>query len=81
MKNELNDNELEMVSGGETIIQSNDNKVLFTTILKKRTFQNCTLNEISLFVNQLLDANPNLSEQEFDELAMSELIKKGWINA
>ena len=79
-KFELSEEELDQVTGGETIVQSKYNRVLFTTINKYGTFKNgATANDVDGEVRALKNQNPNLSEEEFDTLARNHLKGLGMI--
>ena len=78
MKKELQDTELEMVTGG-TVIVSDLGKVGFTTIGKKFKLKNCTWKEARDRAEELLDQNPNMSNADFDQLVMQEFLSNGWI--
>lgn len=79
MKQEISDNELEMVTGG-TVIVSDLGKVGFTTIGKKFKLQNCTWKEARNLAEDMLDENPNMSNEDFDQLVLNRFIELGWIN-
>lgn len=79
MKMEINENELEKVSGGTVIISKDNMHVGFSTMGEKYDLKNCTYKQARDYVDDLLDQNPKLSDAEFDALAKQKLQAKGWI--
>ena len=78
MSYELNDSELENVNGGETIIQSKYNRVVFTTLDNCRTLKVPAAQATTYAMNLLL-AHPEMSEQEFDTFCRQKMVEDGII--
>lgn len=78
MKIEMNDNELELVNGGNYYINKNNLKLAFTTI-KGVAFQlkNCTANQ-AMDVMDALIGKYNTTE-EYDQACVNALKAKGWL--
>lgn len=78
MKMEINDNELDMVNGGNYYINKNNLKVAFTTI-KGTAYQlkNCTANQ-AMDVMDALIGKYNTTE-EYDRACVNALKAKGWL--
>ncbi len=79
MKKELIDNQLEEVVGGTVIISKDAMKVGFSTMGQMFSLKNCTYRQARNLVDDLLDANPNMTNSQFDQYCKKELQAKGWI--
>ena len=79
MREQLNEMDLEGVVGGTVIISKDKMKVGFSTTKEKYDLKNCSYSQARNYVEDLLDANPGLSNAEFDKLAKNSLKAKGWI--
>ncbi len=78
MKTEINDNELDMVNGGNYYINKNNLKVAFTTI-KGVAYQlkNCTANQAIYFKDALIGKYN--TTKEYDKTCVKALKAKGWL--
>ncbi len=72
--------DLDNVVGGTVVISQDYMAVGFTTTGEKYDLMNCTYKEARNYVEDLLEANKNLSNAQFDALVKKELKNKGWIN-
>lgn len=79
MREELDMNELEYVTGGSVVI-SDIGRVGFSTLGKKFKLQNCTWKEARNYAEELLDDNPQMTDKEFDQFVMNKFIELGWIS-
>lgn len=79
MREQLDEQLLDNVVGGTVIISKDYMVVGFSTIQEKYNLKNCTYKQIRDYIEDLLDDNPNLSNEEFDLLAKQNLQSKGWI--
>ena len=79
MKRELNENQVDLVVGGSVVISANKMKVCFTTMAQAFPLHNCTYREAYNYVDQLLDENPNLNNEQFDQFCYERLREIGWI--
>jgi hypothetical protein len=79
MKQEINELELESVVGGTVVISKDKMKVGFTTMGGSYKLVNCTYKQARNYVEDLKDANPGLTDAQFDALAKQNLQAKGWI--
>ena len=78
MKKELNDFELEQVSGG-TVRINDQMRIGFTTLNEAFDLKNCTFRQARDFAEDLLDANTSMSNAEFDAFCKQQFQNKGWI--
>lgn len=79
MKRQLSDLEAEQAIGGTVIISKDYMVVGFTTLGDMADLKNCTYREARNLVDDLLDANQNLTGQEFDQLVKNAFQANGWI--
>ena len=79
MRKEINENEIEMVVGGTVIISKDNMNVGFSSTREKVNLKDCTYREARNFVEDLKDANPGLTNAEFDALTRQKLEEQGWI--
>ena len=79
MKQQLNDIELDQVTGGTVCLSMKRNRVSFST-LKEGYDLKCTYKEASNLINQEFDAAPeSMSERDFDTHVKQLMQSKGWI--
>ncbi len=78
MRNEITDNELELVAGGNYYLNKNNGKVAFTTI-KGVAFQlkNCTPGQAMDVMDGLIGKYN--STEEYDQACVDALKAKGWL--
>ena len=79
MKTELNDNQLDEIVGGTVIISKNTMKIGFSTTGERFKLQNCTYRDARNLMDDLLEANPNMSNAAFDKYCKQQFKNKGWI--
>lgn len=80
MKQEINDQDLENIVGGTVIISRDYMVISYTTIGKKKQLRNVDYRTARDFVDDLYEANPNLTGQEFDQLCYDRMHAKGWVS-
>lgn len=74
---ELNEDDLEAVSGGTALINARSNKVGFTTTGKIYQFKNCSYQQVRALCEGLIGQYP--TEAEYDAACEAALKEKGWI--
>ncbi|MDO4746441.1 MAG: bacteriocin [Bacillota bacterium] len=74
---ELNDEELDQVSGGKVYINANNNKLVFSTTNAVYTFKNCTYRDVRDVCEDLI--GKYATEAEYDAACEAALKAKGWI--
>ncbi|MBQ2956282.1 MAG: hypothetical protein IJE08_07460 [Clostridia bacterium] len=74
---ELNDDELDCVSGGTALISANTNRVAFSTTREIFSFKNCTYRQVRDLCESLIGEYP--TEAEYDAACKAALKEKGWI--
>ncbi len=79
MREQINEQALEQVVGGTVVISKDKMKVGFTTTGEKFDLTNCTYRQARDFVEDLKEANPNMTNAEFDKYTKNQLKSKGWI--
>lgn len=79
MKQEINDQELDMVTGGTVYISRDKMKVGFSSTGRKYNLKNCTFREANNLAQDLWEANQTLGDAAFDALVESEMSHRGWI--
>lgn len=79
MRESINEQLLENVIGGTVIISKDYMIIGFSTTQEKFNLKNCSFKEVRDYIEDLLDANPNLNNAEFDALAKKNLQDKNWI--
>ncbi len=80
MKKELNDNQVEQVVGGTVVISANYMRIGFVTTKESYSLKNCTFREARNFAEDLLDANRQMSNAQFDQYCKQQMAEKGWID-
>lgn len=78
MRQEINDLDLDKVSGGSVNLSEKKNKIGFDTIGEAYTLK-CTYKEARTLVSSLFAANQDKTEKEFDTLVRDQFKAKGWI--
>lgn len=78
MRKEINDAELNDVAGGIVFLSKDYNMVGFSTLQEDYKL-NCTYREARDLRDDLLEANPGISDSDFDVLVKNAFISKGWI--
>lgn len=79
MRQELNDNELELVAGGEVCFSQKRNRVSFSTLQVGFPIKDGCYDQARSIAIQLFAANPDMSEKDFDILVKNTLQSKGLI--
>ncbi len=79
MRQQLNEEVMEQVTGGTVVISKDKMKVGFTTLGEKYSLQNCQYRDAVSFIDELWESNRGLSDADFDQLAKKSLQAKGWI--
>lgn len=79
MRKELNEMEMDMVTGGAVAISKEDKTVAFTTVGKKYPLINITPEQARNEAYALLDAHPEMSPREFDVFCAKQFRANGWI--
>ena len=74
---ELNDEELDMVSGGTAFINANIGKVGFSSTKEIYTYKNCTYRDVRNLCEDLI--GKYATEAEYDAACVAALKAKGWI--
>lgn len=72
MREELKDFELDQVTGGTVIFSNIYNAVAFSTLRQKYSLK-CNWKTARNFVEELLEAHPEMSEAAFDAFAKEQL--------
>ena len=78
MREELKDNELEMVAGG-TVVVSNIGNIGFTSLGVKYRLQNVDWKTARNVAEDMYDQNIGMSDAEFDQLVLNTFMANGWI--
>ena len=78
MKRELDDLELEEVTGGTVVLSAPMGKVRFTAIGKTCKIKG-DVKEMRNLLISLYDDNENMSDAEFDRLVLNAFASRGWI--
>lgn len=78
MRQEINDLDLDKVSGGSVNLSEKKNKIGFDTIGEAYTLK-CTYKEARTLVSSLFASNQDLNEKDFDILVRNQFKAKGWI--
>jgi len=79
MKKEINDQELDLVSGGTVYISRDKMRVGFSALGEKYNLKNCTFRQANDLAQDLWEANQTLGDAAFDALVKSEMQARGWI--
>lgn len=79
MREQIDEQNLEQVVGGEVIINGNRMNVAFSTLKKAFRLKNCTYTDAMYVAMSLYEQNKDLSPQEYDTLVMNTFSDKGWI--
>lgn len=79
MKQEINDQELDFVTGGTVYISRDKMKVGFSSSGRKYNLKNCTFREANNLAQDLWEANQTLGDAAFDALVESEMHRRNWI--
>ena len=79
MREAINDNELEMVTGGSVVISSLG-RVSFSTLGKKFKLQGVKWKQARNYAEELLEKNPQMNDKAFDEFVMNKFYALGWIS-
>lgn len=78
MRQEINDLDLDKVSGGSVNLSEKKNKIGFDTLGEGYTLK-CTYKEARSLVSSLFAANQDMTEKDFDILVRNQFKAKGWI--
>lgn len=76
---EINDDELDQVVGGTVVIAMDKNEIAFTSRNIKYKLNGISAKEARSVVLDLMDANTNLSDAEFDKLVRNTFNRNGWL--
>jgi len=79
MRKELSDIDVEQAVGGTVVISKDFMKIGFSTLGVRKKLKNCTFRDARNKVDDLYEANPGLSDQEFDQLVKDSFEQLGWI--
>ena len=79
MRTEIKDNQLDNVVGGTVIISKDYNVIGFTTLGEKFNLVGVDARTARNFVEELLDANRDMTNAAFDAFCKEQLQAKGWI--
>lgn len=74
---ELNDEELDQVSGGKAYINANNNKLVFSTTGSVYTFKNATFGQVRDLCESFI--GKCATEADYDAACVAALKAKGWI--
>lgn len=78
MRTEIQENDLELVSGGKVYLNGNKMKISFTML--EQTFKvKCSYQEAKTLLLNLFASNDHLSDLDFDNLVKNEFQSRGWI--
>lgn len=80
MKQEINDQELDLVTGGTVYISRDKMKVGFSSSGRKYDLKNCTFRDAFNVAQDLWEANQTLGDADFDALVESTFRDNGWID-
>lgn len=78
MRQEINDVNLDGVSGGSVNLSEKKNKIGFDTIGEAYSLK-CSYTDARKFVSSLFAANQDMTEVEFDTYVRDQFKAKGWI--
>lgn len=76
---EINDEELDQVVGGTVIIAAGTNEIAFTSRNIKYRLNGISARDARNVVLDLMDANPDMSDAEFDKLVRNTFNRNGWL--
>ena len=79
MRKELDELELDGVTGGCVVISKNKMMIGFSTTGEKFNLTNCSYNQARDYRDELLEANANMSDEAFDKYCKQMFQAKGWI--
>ncbi len=79
MKEQINEQDIEQVTGGTVVFNKRWGNVSFSTTGDKYTLKNCSVDDAWSLVERLRETHRNLSEEEFDNLIRTTFEGKGWI--
>lgn len=79
MKQEINDQELDLVTGGTVYISRDKMRVGFSSTGEKYDLKNCTFRQANDLAQDLWEANQTMGDSAFDALVKSEMKARGWI--
>ena len=79
MRTELNEVEMEKVSGGTVYISRDYMQVAFSSSREVFSLRNCEYKDARNLADDLWEANKTLGDAEFDALVKNELRARGWI--
>lgn len=79
MRQAIDDNELELVAGGEVCFSQKRNQVSFTTLQKGYRIKAGCYEQARSVAIQLFASNPDMSESDFDILVRDTLKAQGLI--
>lgn len=79
MRQELDFNELEFVTGGSVVISSLG-RVSFSTLGAKFKLQGVNWKQARNYAEELLESNPQMNDKEFDQFVMNKFYELGWIS-
>lgn len=80
MREEIKQEDLEVVTGGRVNVDASTLTVTFSTYGKAWTIKNgVDPRDVRDTVNRMLDDHPEMTEKEFDAFAAKTLRSKGWI--
>ena len=76
---EISDDELEQVAGGVVIIAADSNEIAFSSRKIKYKLNGISARDARNMVLDLMDANPGLSDADFDKLVRNTFNRNGWL--
>lgn len=81
MRQEINEHELESVTGGTVFISRDKMRVGFSSSGRKYKLVNCTFRQANDLAQDLWEANQTLGDAAFDALVESTMDEKGWLES
>ena len=79
MREQLNDQDMEMVVGGTVRLNTTRMQISFTTIKKVFKLKNCEDTDAMALVSQLYGQYKNAGDKAYEEATLAAFQSRGWI--